>query len=106
EDLVSHLRASDARYRAALPAEFLDKNPPPMDHFVFLDPTSLTIDLLKQHHLASETSAVASVFRSWPLASAATECTAHPVVCSTFAASPPLCCRGSVALLSRPRRPS
>ncbi|CAI7881856.1 unnamed protein product, partial [Closterium sp. NIES-54] len=29
------------------------------DHFVFLDPTSLTIDLLKQHHLASETSAVA-----------------------------------------------
>ncbi|CAI7845946.1 unnamed protein product, partial [Closterium sp. NIES-53] len=29
EDLVSHLRASDALYRAALPAEFLDKNPPP-----------------------------------------------------------------------------
>ncbi|CAI7916576.1 unnamed protein product, partial [Closterium sp. NIES-53] len=25
-DLVSHLRASDARYRAALPAEFLDRN--------------------------------------------------------------------------------
>ncbi|CAI7891521.1 unnamed protein product [Closterium sp. NIES-53] len=30
EDLVSHLRTSDARYRAALPAEFLDTNPPPM----------------------------------------------------------------------------
>ncbi|CAI7763920.1 unnamed protein product, partial [Closterium sp. NIES-53] len=30
EDLVSHLRASDARYRAAVPAEFLDRNPPPM----------------------------------------------------------------------------
>ncbi|CAI7934119.1 unnamed protein product, partial [Closterium sp. NIES-54] len=30
EDLVSHLRASDARYRAAVPAEFLDKNQPPM----------------------------------------------------------------------------
>ncbi|CAI7850801.1 unnamed protein product [Closterium sp. NIES-53] len=30
EDLVSHLRASDARYRTALPAEFLDRNPPPI----------------------------------------------------------------------------
>ncbi|CAI7773201.1 unnamed protein product, partial [Closterium sp. NIES-54] len=30
EDLLSHLRASDARYRAAIPAEFLDRNPPPM----------------------------------------------------------------------------
>ncbi|CAI7912522.1 unnamed protein product, partial [Closterium sp. NIES-53] len=29
EDLVSHLRASDARYRAAVLAEFLDWNPPP-----------------------------------------------------------------------------
>ncbi|CAI7926634.1 unnamed protein product [Closterium sp. NIES-54] len=30
ENLVSHLRVSDARYRAAVPAEFLDRNPPPM----------------------------------------------------------------------------
>ncbi|CAI7796934.1 unnamed protein product, partial [Closterium sp. NIES-53] len=30
EDLVSHLRTSDARYRAALPAKFLAKNLPPM----------------------------------------------------------------------------
>ncbi|CAI7737330.1 unnamed protein product, partial [Closterium sp. NIES-54] len=30
EDLVSHLRASDTRYRAAAPSEFLDKNQPPM----------------------------------------------------------------------------
>ncbi|CAI7854341.1 unnamed protein product [Closterium sp. NIES-53] len=30
EDLVSHLCTSDARYRAALPAEFLDRNPPPI----------------------------------------------------------------------------
>ncbi|CAI7790073.1 unnamed protein product [Closterium sp. NIES-54] len=78
EDLVSHLRASDARYRAAVPAEFLDRNPPPMyitlyfivtrlpdslrsvrDHFLSLDPTSLTVDLLEQHLLAAETSAVA-----------------------------------------------
>ncbi|CAI7811029.1 unnamed protein product [Closterium sp. NIES-54] len=50
EDLVSHLRASDARYRAADPAE---------DHFLSLDPTSLTVDLLEQHILAAETSAVA-----------------------------------------------
>ncbi|CAI7824810.1 unnamed protein product, partial [Closterium sp. NIES-54] len=50
EDLVSHLRASDARYRAAGPAE---------DHFLSLDPTSLMVDLLEQHLLAAETSAVA-----------------------------------------------
>ncbi|CAI7818264.1 unnamed protein product [Closterium sp. NIES-53] len=59
EDLVSHLRASNARYHAAVPAEFLDRNPPPMDHFLSLDPTSLTIDLLEQHLLAAETSVVA-----------------------------------------------
>ncbi|CAI7926297.1 unnamed protein product [Closterium sp. NIES-53] len=72
------LCASDARYRAAVPAEFLDKNPPPMyitiyfivtrltdslrsvrDHFLPLDPTSLTVDLFEQHLLAAETSAVA-----------------------------------------------
>ncbi|CAI7868424.1 unnamed protein product, partial [Closterium sp. NIES-54] len=29
EDLVFHLRTSDARYRATIPAEFLDKNQPP-----------------------------------------------------------------------------
>ncbi|CAI7890589.1 unnamed protein product [Closterium sp. NIES-54] len=78
EDLVSHLRTSDSRYRAALPAEFLAKNPPPMyttlyfihtrlpdslravrDHFLALDPTDLTVDLLEQHLLAAETSVVA-----------------------------------------------
>ncbi|CAI7837452.1 unnamed protein product, partial [Closterium sp. NIES-53] len=57
KDLVSHLRASDARNRAAVPAEFLDKNQPPMDHFLSLDPTSLTVDLLKQHVLIAETGA-------------------------------------------------
>ncbi|CAI7927403.1 unnamed protein product, partial [Closterium sp. NIES-54] len=78
EDLVSHLRTSDARYRAALSAEFIAKNPPPMyialyfivarlpdslrsvrDHFLALDPTALTVDLLEQHLLAPETSVVA-----------------------------------------------
>ncbi|CAI7877329.1 unnamed protein product [Closterium sp. NIES-54] len=77
EDLVSHLRASDAHYHAAVPAEFLDRNPPAMyitlyfivtrlpdslrsvrDHFLSLDPTSLTVDLLEQHLLAAETSAL------------------------------------------------
>ncbi|CAI7916702.1 unnamed protein product [Closterium sp. NIES-54] len=80
EDLVFHLRASDARYRAAVLAEFLEKNQPPTfitlyfivtrlpdslrsvrDHFLSLDPTSLTVDLLEQHLLAAETSAVAVV---------------------------------------------
>ncbi|CAI7881311.1 unnamed protein product [Closterium sp. NIES-53] len=78
EDLVSNLRASDARYRAIVRAEFLDRNPPPMfitlyfivtrlpdslrsvrDHFLSIDPTSLTLDLLEVHLLATETSAVA-----------------------------------------------
>ncbi|CAI7749472.1 unnamed protein product [Closterium sp. NIES-53] len=78
EDLVSHLRASDTRYRAAAPNEFLERNQPPMfitlyfivtclpeslrsirDHFLSLDPTSLTVDLLKQHLLAAETSVFA-----------------------------------------------
>ncbi|CAI7799708.1 unnamed protein product [Closterium sp. NIES-53] len=59
EDLVSQLCASVARYRAALSVDFLDRNPPPMDHFLSLDPKSLTFDLLKQHLLEGETSAVA-----------------------------------------------
>ncbi|CAI7909204.1 unnamed protein product, partial [Closterium sp. NIES-53] len=29
-DLITHLRTSDTRYRATLPAEFCAKNPPPM----------------------------------------------------------------------------
>ncbi|CAI7838370.1 unnamed protein product [Closterium sp. NIES-54] len=79
-DLVTHLRTSDVRYRATVLAEFLATNQPPMfitlyfivsrlpdylrsvrDHFLFLDPTSLTLDLLEQHLLAAETSAVADV---------------------------------------------
>ncbi|CAI7917248.1 unnamed protein product [Closterium sp. NIES-54] len=77
-DVVTHLRTSDARYRATVPAEFLPTNQPPMfitlyfivirlpdslrsvrDHFLTLDPTSITVDLLEQHLLAAETSAVA-----------------------------------------------
>ncbi|CAI7756933.1 unnamed protein product, partial [Closterium sp. NIES-53] len=66
EDLVSHLRTSDARYRAAALADFFYRNQPPMfitlyvivtrlldslrsvrDHFLSLDPTVITIDLLE-----------------------------------------------------------
>ncbi|CAI7797953.1 unnamed protein product [Closterium sp. NIES-54] len=78
EDLVSHLCTSDVCYRTTVLAEFLDRNQAPMfitlyfivtrlpdslrsirDHFLSLDPTSLTVDLLEQHLLAAETSAVA-----------------------------------------------
>ncbi|CAI7915471.1 unnamed protein product, partial [Closterium sp. NIES-53] len=38
-DLITHLRTSDARYRAALPTE---------DHFLSLCPTELTVDLLEE----------------------------------------------------------
>ncbi|CAI7848325.1 unnamed protein product, partial [Closterium sp. NIES-53] len=73
-DLITHLRTSDTRYRAALPAEFCATNPPPMyitlyylvtrlpdtlrsvrDHFLSLCPTTLTVDLLEERLLAAET---------------------------------------------------
>ncbi|CAI7889862.1 unnamed protein product, partial [Closterium sp. NIES-54] len=76
-DLITHLRTSDTRYRAALPAEFCAKNPPPMyltlyyivarlpdslrsvrDHFLSVCPTSLTVDLLEERLLAAEQSIV------------------------------------------------
>ncbi|CAI5959930.1 unnamed protein product [Closterium sp. NIES-64] len=68
-DLITHLRTSDTRYRAALPADFCAKNPPPppmyitlyylvtrlpdslrvvRDHFLSVCPTTLTVDLLKK----------------------------------------------------------
>ncbi|CAI7898481.1 unnamed protein product [Closterium sp. NIES-54] len=72
-DLVAHLRTSDARYRAALPTEFLPTNSPPMyitlyylvtrlpdslssvrDHFLSLCPTELTVDLLEERLAAAE----------------------------------------------------
>ncbi|CAI5459130.1 unnamed protein product [Closterium sp. Yama58-4] len=68
----------DARYRAALPAEFLPKNEPPIyitlhfivtrlpdslsavrDTLLALPPTDLTIDLLGKHLLAAEANIVA-----------------------------------------------
>ncbi|CAI7875983.1 unnamed protein product [Closterium sp. NIES-53] len=49
-DLITHLRTSDTRYRAALPAE---------DHFISPCPTTLTADLLEERLLAAETSITA-----------------------------------------------
>ncbi|CAI7921456.1 unnamed protein product [Closterium sp. NIES-53] len=49
-DLITHLRTSDTRYHAALPAE---------DHFLSVCPTSLTVDLLEERLLAAEQSIVA-----------------------------------------------
>ncbi|CAI5480398.1 unnamed protein product [Closterium sp. Yama58-4] len=72
-DLITHLRTSDTRLRAALPKEFCAKNPPPMywtlhfivtrlpdslssvrDHFLARCPTELTVDLLEEQLLAAE----------------------------------------------------
>ncbi|CAI7886411.1 unnamed protein product [Closterium sp. NIES-54] len=77
-DLITHLRTSDTRCRAALPAEFCAKNPPPhvltlyyivtrlpdslrlvRDHFLSVCPTTLTVDLLEERLLAAEQSIVA-----------------------------------------------
>ncbi|CAI7773315.1 unnamed protein product [Closterium sp. NIES-54] len=78
-DLITHLRTSDARYRAALPTEFCAKNPPPpmyitlyylvtrlldslatvRDHVLSLCPTELTVDLLEEHLTAAEKSILA-----------------------------------------------
>ncbi|CAI7813170.1 unnamed protein product [Closterium sp. NIES-54] len=58
-DLLAHLRTSDARYRAALPTEFLPTNSPPMDQFLSLCPTKLTVDLLEERLAAVEKSILA-----------------------------------------------
>ncbi|CAI7868070.1 unnamed protein product [Closterium sp. NIES-53] len=58
-DLITHLRTSDAHYRAALPTEFCAKNPPPIDHFLSLCPTELTVDLLEERLAAAEKSILA-----------------------------------------------
>ncbi|CAI7785385.1 unnamed protein product [Closterium sp. NIES-53] len=103
EDLVSHLRNSDARYRAAAPAEFLVRNQPPLlmtlyfivtrlpdslrsvrDHFLSLDPMVLTIDLLEQHLLAAENRMLPSPLApSYASAAAVDVSTAEDVVAAS-----------------------
>ncbi|CAI7850813.1 unnamed protein product [Closterium sp. NIES-53] len=70
-DLITHLCTSEARFRAAMPDEFLAKNPPPLwltlyhlvtrlpdtlrsvrDHFLARCPTELTIALLDSHSVS------------------------------------------------------
>ncbi|CAI5947500.1 unnamed protein product [Closterium sp. NIES-65] len=77
-DLITHLRTSEARFRAAMPAEFLATHPPPLwltlyhlvtrlpdtlrsvrDHFLARCPTELTINLLEKELLAAEARIVA-----------------------------------------------
>ncbi|CAI5475914.1 unnamed protein product [Closterium sp. Yama58-4] len=77
-DLITHLKTSEARFRAAMPDEFLTSNPPPLwitlyhivtrlpdslrtvrDHFLARSPTELTIALLEKELLAAEASIVA-----------------------------------------------
>ncbi|CAI5484956.1 unnamed protein product [Closterium sp. Yama58-4] len=77
-DLITHLKTSEARFRAAMPAEFLTSNPPPLwitlyhivtrlpdslravrDHFLSRSPTELTVALLEKELLAAEASIVA-----------------------------------------------
>ncbi|CAI7808846.1 unnamed protein product, partial [Closterium sp. NIES-53] len=87
-DLITHLRTSDTRYRAALPAEFCAKNPPPMDHFLSVCPTSLTVDLLEERLLAAEQSIVAvGAFRGDPRTPVFQECSPPPLLPSVASAA-------------------
>ncbi|CAI7812114.1 unnamed protein product [Closterium sp. NIES-54] len=107
ENLITHLRTSDTRYRAALKAEFIDKNPPPMyitlyfivtrlpdslravrNHFLALDPTDLTINLLEKHLLVAETSIVAvGAARGTPLTPFFEGCSPYPLAPSYASAA-------------------
>ncbi|CAI7786939.1 unnamed protein product [Closterium sp. NIES-54] len=129
-DLITHLRTSDTRYRAALPAEFCAQNPPPpmyitlyylvtrlpdtlrsvRDHFLSLCPTTLTVDLLEERLLAAETSITAiGTSRGDPRAreSAALSGTASAQVFHTFTLDSGASCsffrdRTTLTPLSRP----
>ncbi|CAI7840973.1 unnamed protein product [Closterium sp. NIES-54] len=53
-DLITHLRTNDTRYRAALPAEFCAKNPPPMYITLYYIVTRLpdSLRLVRDHFLS------------------------------------------------------
>ncbi|CAI5952352.1 unnamed protein product [Closterium sp. NIES-65] len=107
-DLITHLRTSDTRYRAALPAEFCAKNPPPpmyitlyyivtrlpdslrvvRDHFLSVCPTTLTVDLLEKALLAAEKSIVAvGASRGDPCTSVFEGCSPPPLLPSVASAA-------------------
>ncbi|CAI7735627.1 unnamed protein product, partial [Closterium sp. NIES-53] len=78
-DLITHLRTSDTRYRAALPAE---------DHFLSVCPTSLTVDLLEERLLAAEQSIVAvGASRGDPRTPVFQGCSPPPLVPSSVASA-------------------
>ncbi|CAI7794601.1 unnamed protein product [Closterium sp. NIES-53] len=106
-DLITHLRTSDTRFRAALPAQFCANNPPPMyltlyyvvtrlpdslrvvrDHFLSVCPTTLTVDLLEQRLLAAEQSIVAvGASRSDPRTPIFEGCSPSPLLPSVASAA-------------------
>ncbi|CAI5949836.1 unnamed protein product [Closterium sp. NIES-65] len=106
-DLITHLRTSDTRNRAALPADFCAKNPPPMyitlyylvtwlsdslcsvkDHFLSPCPTEHTVDLLEERLLAAEKSIIAiGASRGDPRAPSFEGCSPSPLCCLYY------CCR-------------
>ncbi|CAI5979463.1 unnamed protein product [Closterium sp. NIES-64] len=106
-DLITPLRTSDTRYRAALPAEFCARNPPPMyialyyivtclpdslrvvrDHFLSVCPTTLTVDLLEKALLAAEKSIVAvGAFRGDPRTPIFEGCSPSPLLPSVASAA-------------------
>ncbi|CAI7838837.1 unnamed protein product, partial [Closterium sp. NIES-54] len=53
-DLITHLRTSDTRYRAALPADFCAKNPPPMYITLYYIVTRLpdSLRVVRDHFLS------------------------------------------------------
>ncbi|CAI7785131.1 unnamed protein product [Closterium sp. NIES-54] len=94
-DLITHLRNSDARYRAALPSE---------DHFLSLCPTELTVDLLEERLTAAKKSILAvGASRGDPRAPFFKGCSPVPLLPSVaFAAAVDLVGTAKVGAASAP----
>ncbi|CAI5956757.1 unnamed protein product [Closterium sp. NIES-65] len=94
-DLITHLRTSDTRYRAALPAE---------DHFLSICPTTLTVDLLEEPLFAAEKSIVTvGASRGDPRAPIFERCSPVPLLPSVAsAAAVDLVSTKSVGIASAP----
>ncbi|CAI5996452.1 unnamed protein product [Closterium sp. NIES-64] len=124
-DLVTHLCTSDTRYRVALPTKLLYKNPPPMyialyfivtrlpdslsdvgDLLLALEPTELTVDLLKKHLLEAETRIVTvGASCGTPRTPFFEECSPSPLVPSVAsAAAADYLCAEEVGVASAPSR--
>ncbi|CAI7857328.1 unnamed protein product [Closterium sp. NIES-54] len=95
DNLITHLRTRDARYRAALPTE---------DHFLSLCPTELTVDLLEERLTAAENSILAvGASRGDPRAPFFEGCSPAPLLPSVAsAAAVNLVCTEEVRAASAP----